>query len=136
MALSDHPELYWLTATVALTALLWLPYIVRFIAEIGLGKALWDPTGEHPIETPWAQRARRAHANAVENLVVFAPLAILVAQLGVGDSTTATAAMVFFFARLAHFVIYLFGLPVVRTLAFAVCWVCQVVLLLRLFGMI
>ena len=61
-----------------------------------------------------------AHKNAVENLVVFAP-AVLVAHLvGVSSGVTTTAAILYFFARLAHYVVYTAGIPVARTLAFAV----------------
>jgi len=133
MPLANHPELFWLTATVALTALFWLPYILRFIVETGLRGALWDPHGEHPLKAPWAQRAHRAHQNAVENLVLFAPLAITIHVLGVGTEATASAAMVYFCARLLHYVVYLLGLPVVRTLVFAVGWGCLAVMLLALF---
>lgn len=134
MPLADHPELFWLTATVAMTALLWLPYIFRFITEIGVRDAIWDPDGEHPLKSPWAQRAHRAHQNAVENLVVFAPLAIMIHVLGLSSEATATAAMTYFGARAAHYPIYLFGVPVARTLVFLVAWGCQLVMVLALFG--
>lgn len=136
MPLANHPELFWLTATVAMTALFWLPYILRFINETGLRTALWDPTGEHPLKAAWAQRAHRAHQNAVENLVVFAPLAIMVHLLGLGSEATATAAATYFGTRAAHYFIYLFGIPVARTLVFFAAWACQVVLILALFSML
>jgi len=134
MPLANLPELFWLTATIAMTALFWLPYILRFITEIGLRTALWDPTGEHPLKAAWAQRAHRAHQNAVENLVVFAPLAIMVHLLGLGSKATAAAAATYFAARAAHYVVYVFGIPVARTLVFFAAWGCQVVLVLALFG--
>lgn len=134
MPLSNHPELFWLTATVVMTALFWLPYIFRFIADTGIWTAVWDPDGEHPLKAAWAQRAHRAHQNAVENLVVFAPLAIMVHVLGLSNETTAAAAAIYFGARAAHYFIYLFGIPVARTLVFFVAWGCQVVLVLALFG--
>ena len=135
MPLANHPELLWLTATVAMTALFWLPYIFRFIAEVGLRAALWDPDGEHPLKATWARRAHRAHQNAVENLVVFAPLAIMVHMLGVSSETTSAAAMTYFGTRAAHYFIYLFGFPVARTLVFFAAWGCQIVMVLALLGM-
>lgn len=135
MPLASHPELFWLTATTAMTALFWLPYIFRFIAEIGIRDAVWDPNGEHPLKASWAQRAHRAHQNAVENLVIFAPLAIMVHVLGLGSEATATAASTYFGARAAHYFIYLFGIPVARTLVFFAAWGCQIVMVLALFGM-
>ena len=132
--LSMHPELFWLAAVATLTALLWLPYIVQFIAETGLVPAVYDPTGEHTLRASWAQRAHRAHLNAVENLVVFAPLAIAIHVLGLGNDLTANATMIYFYMRAAHYLIYLFGIPVLRTLVFFVSWGCQMTLAAVLFG--
>jgi len=69
-------ELTWLVWTALLTALLWIPYILKLLSEQGVTNALMD--GEHvaPPRAAWAQRAKRAHTNAVENLVVFAPLVL------------------------------------------------------------
>jgi len=136
MPLASHPELFWLTATVAMTALFWLPYIFRFIAEIGVRDALWDPDGEHPLQSPWAQRAHRAHQNAVENLIVFAPLVITVHVVGSSSDLTVNAAMVYFGARVAHYFVYVFRIPVARTLVFLLAWGCQLVIALTLFGLL
>jgi uncharacterized MAPEG superfamily protein len=71
----------------------------------------------------WAGRARRAHLNMVENLVLFAALVLIVAVANKANATTATGAMIFFWARIAYVVIYLIGIPWLRTLA----WVVSVV---------
>ena len=134
MPLSQSPELFWLVLTCALTGLMWIPYILQLIAQMGPVGALMDGEGEHPHEAGWAIRAKRAHYNTVENLVVFAPLAIAVVVLEVGDGLTAGAAMVFFFARLAYYPIYLAGLPLVRTLAFLAGVGAQLALAARLLG--
>jgi uncharacterized MAPEG superfamily protein len=42
--------------------------------------------------------------------------------------------MVYFFARLAHYVIYTLGLPLLRTVAFFIGFVSQMVLAMTLFG--
>ena len=128
-------EIFWLVLTTFMTALLWVPYIVNQIAVRGLVAAMANPApGDKPLST-WADRASRAHKNGVENLVVFAPLALSVHVLGVGDAVTATACAVYFFARLAHYIIYTAGIPIARTLSFAVGAVAQVTLALRLFGL-
>lgn len=77
-----------------------------------------------------------AHANAVENLVVFAALAATAVLAGRADAFTATAAGVYFFARLAHYIVYSLGVPVARTLAFATGWSACVALALAIFGVI
>ena len=130
------PELYWLTATVALTAVMWVPYVLQLIAQLGLVAAAHDPHHETPPGTRWAQRAKRAHANAVENLAILAPLAITVHVAGAGTSLTATACAVYFLARAGHYIVYVLAVPYLRTLLFAVGVACQAILAARLLGWI
>lgn len=136
MPIAASPELFWLSLAAALAGLLWVPYILQLIVQLGPVKAVWDPTGAHPHDAAWALRAKRAHYNAVENLVVFAPLALMVHILGVGSEATALACAIYVVARLAHYVIYTLALPVVRTVAFLIGVACQAVLALRLFGVV
>lgn len=136
MPLTAGPELFWLTLVTVLTGLLWIPYILQLIGQMGLKGALMDGEGAHPHEAAWALRAKRAHYNAVENLAVFAPLALLVHFLDAGSAATASACALYFWARLAHYAIHVLALPVVRTVAFLVGVGCQATLALRLFGAI
>ncbi|MEM7744420.1 MAG: MAPEG family protein [Pseudomonadota bacterium] len=128
------PELYWMAATAVATALMWVPYILGFITTQGLVPALTARVGDDVGELGWCQRAQRAHLNAIENLVIFAPLAIGVHVAGAGTETTALAAMVYFWVRIAHYVIYTLGIPVIRTLIFAVGVICQLALGFALLG--
>jgi len=128
------PELWWLTGVALLTAVLWVPYIVQLIVQLGPVKAVWDPTGAHPHNADWALRAKRAHYNAVENLAVFAPLALIVGLTGLSTPATATAAAAYFWLRLAHYIVHTAAIPVIRTLAFIGGFVCQLVLALRILG--
>ena len=129
-------EMYWLALTLAVSALFVFPYVLNRIAVRGLTATLANPSPADKPLAEWAQRAQRAHANNVENLVLFAPAALAVQLLSKGDSTTATACAVFFFARLIHYVVYTAGLPVARTLAFFAGWGATVVLIARLLGLI
>ena len=88
----------------------------------GLTTAVAYPENPAPL-APWAQRMKAAHYNAVENLVVFAALVIVAHIVGVSDGVTATAAMVYFWARVAHVLVYTFAIPWLRTLTFAVGYV-------------
>lgn len=128
------PELTWVAAMALITALMWVPYILSLLGQMGAGAALADSEHEVTLESAWARRCKRAHANAVENLVIFAPLAIGVHLAGLGNGTTATLCAVFFYARLAHYLIYTLGIPYLRTPAFAVSWVCLIALALILLG--
>ncbi len=114
------PELYVLTLTVVATVLMWAPYILARILTHGLGGAMANPDPVARPDPAWADRARRAHANAVENLVVFAPLVLTAAVVGVSTPVTVLAAQVYLGARLVHYGVYTLGIPVVRTLAFGV----------------
>ena len=73
-----------------------------------------------PDMVGWAGRARRGHLNMIENLVLFAALVLIAAVAGKANATTAMGAMIFFWARLAYAVIYLIGIPWLRTLAWFV----------------
>jgi uncharacterized MAPEG superfamily protein len=120
-------ELYWLLWTAVLTGLLWVPYIAQIIVKIGLPAALSEIGGVEPSQD-WSTRAKKAHANAVENLAVFAPLAIAVHVLDVGTTLTAAAAATYFGLRAAHFVVYTLGVPYLRTLLFLGASACQLIL--------
>ncbi len=129
--------LFWLVLTALMTALFWVPYILNRIAVRGLFGAMGNPSPKDKPQSPWAQRAQWAHANAAENLAVFAPLALAAHVAGVGNNPViGGAAMVYFFARLLHFVIYTAGIPGLRTLTFAVGWAATMAIGLALVGVI
>ena len=52
-----------------------------------------------------AGRAKRAHLNMLENMVLFTALVLIAAVSGKANATTAMGAMIFFWARLAHAII-------------------------------
>lgn len=129
-------ELFWLTMTVILTGVLWVPYIIDRIMVRGLMKTLDNPSPKDKPQSPWAQRLYFAHTNAVDNLVIFAPLVLILDSLGRQTQTTAIACAVYFWARLAHAIVYALGVPVLRTLAFAVGFLAQAVLVLAVFRLL
>jgi uncharacterized MAPEG superfamily protein len=126
-------ELFWLTLTVILTGLLWVPYILNRIQVRGLAGAMANPTRNDKPHAEWASRLMFAHDNAVENLVIFAALVLILAQLDYSTKWTALACAVYFWARVAHVIVYTMGVPVFRTLAFAVGFAAQAVLALAIF---
>ncbi len=129
-------EMFWLILTALMTSLFWVPYVLNRMAVRGVVGAMANPSPDLKPQPAWAERAKQAHANAVENLVVFAALVLALEVLKAGNALTATAAAVYFWARLAHFVVYTAGIPVVRTLAFVAGWAVQVVLALSLLGIL
>jgi uncharacterized MAPEG superfamily protein len=130
------PELYWLTATIIMTALFWVPYILDRIAEYGIKQALWDPVGLSNTKSAWAIRMIRAHENAIENLALFAPLVLALHVTGQESSVTALACMVYFFARAGHFLVFTLGIPVLRIVFFLAGVACQMVLAVTLLGIL
>lgn len=126
------PELFWLTLTAIATGLMFLPYILDRIAVRGLMGTMANPGPADAPQHAWAQRAQRAHANAVENLVVFVALVAAAQFAGISSAQTALGCQIYFWARLAHYVIYSAGIPVLRTLAFAVALVGEALIALAL----
>lgn len=110
-------ELTSLVEVSTFTALLWIPYVVNRMIVRGIPATVGYPNDPEPL-APWAQRLRAAHANAVENLVVFAALILASHALGVSTAVTAAAGPLYLWSRVAHAVTYTFRVPWLRTLAF------------------
>lgn len=126
-------ELFWLALTVILTGLLWIPYTLNRCQVRGIGGALANPSRNDKPQAEWANRLMFAHDNAVENLVTFAALVLILNAADYSTKWTVLACAVFFWSRLAHIVVYTLGLPVLRTLAFLIGFFAQAVLALAIF---
>ena len=118
------PDLQYLTYTAILTAVLWIPYVISQVSANGFLEPV-NYTDPEPRPVPlWGKRAYRAHLNAVEVFSAFAALVIVAHLTGCANAMTARWAMLFFWFRLAHFVVYMFGWPYIRTVIFTVGFVC------------
>ncbi len=120
-------EMKYLVWVSLLTAVLWIPYILNTIMVRGLVNAVGYPQNPAPL-APWASRLKAAHYNAVENLVVFAALILAANMMKVSNDLTVLAASLYFWARVVHPVAYTFAVPWLRTLAFALGFVAQMML--------
>ena len=129
-------ELFWLTLTVIMTGLLWIPYMINRYQVRGLSGVLANPSRSDKPHAGWASRLMFAHDNAVENLVIFAPLVLILSQIDYSTKWTVYACAVYFWARVAHLIVYTMGLPVFRSLAFTVGFLAQAVLALAIFKVI
>lgn len=129
------PELHSLALVTLTTALMWIPYLLARVLAHGLWPALANPPLAPPAIRPWADRAKRAHANAVENLAVFAPLLLTASAIGAADATAVLAAQAYLVARVVHYVVYVFGIPIARTLAFLCGFAATLVVAWRILGM-
>ena len=129
-------EFFWLTLTLNITAFFSVPYILDRVGKLGPAVAMSAPKPEPGVQSAWADRAMKAHSNAVENLVLFAPAVLMAHQIGISTPATRMAAPVYFFARLVHYIVYATGIPVARTLAYAVGLGATLVLLLSVLRLI
>lgn len=114
--------------TFELQMLVWaaaLALVQMVIAAVGAQGQVGLPTlagnrDDLPPITGWAGRARRAHINMLESLVVFAIVVLVAHVAGKANETTALGATLFIWARLAYALIYVMGVPWLRTAAWAV----------------
>ena len=118
-------DLSMLAWTAGITSLFWVPYILARIVQYGPVEALTYRADAQPVAA-WAERAKKAHYNAVENLVLFAALVLVAHLTGAANDATAAAAITYFWARLAHYPLYISGIPFARTLTFAIGWLAQI----------
>jgi uncharacterized MAPEG superfamily protein len=126
-------ELLYLACAAAFTGLLWIPYVLDRMGKWGLTDTVGYPAVTKP-QSPWAERLRRAHANAVENLVVFAALVGVAVAAGLSSPVIAQATVVYFWARVVHALAYAFAVPWLRTLAFAVGFLAQAAVAWQIFA--
>ncbi len=80
----------------------------------------------------WAGRAVRAHRNTLESLVLFAILILITEVTNKNNYMTSLGAQMFFWARLAYAIIYIIGIPWLRTLVWAVSMAGLIVILIQL----
>ena len=126
------PEVFWLAITAMMTGLFFVPYILDRFAVRGIKGTLANPGTSDKPQHAWAARAQRAHFNAVENLVVFAALVAAAQFAGVSNQLTVSGCIIYFWARLVHYVVYTLGIPGLRTLAYVAGVVGQVLIALAL----
>ena len=124
--------LFWLAATILITALMWLPYIVNLIMKKGAKAAIThiDPHDPNQLDD-WARRAKAAHYNAVENLVLFAPIVIIAHILKANTGVALASVKIYFWARLLHYLAYTVGVPYARTILFFIAWASTIAITLQ-----
>ncbi len=109
-------ELKMLTLAALLTVVLALVPAGALILQRGLRYGFGNRDQAEPL-SPWGERALRAHRNMLENLPPFAALVLVAQVAGVANEATAWGTVLFFWARVAHAVIYIAGVPYLRTVA-------------------
>lgn len=127
-------ELHYLTASAALAALMWIPYVLNRIAVGGINDAIGYPANPKPL-APWADRLKKAHLNHIENLVPFAAVVLVADVGGLSNGSIAMAGALFFYSRLVYALAYTFAVPWVRTLSFTGGWLAIIWIMVEMCGM-
>ena len=122
-------ELKLLVWSVALTLVQCLIAVTGAMLQVGL-PTLAGNREKMPEITGWAGRAERAHRNMLQSLVMFAALVLVAQVTGKLNATTALGAQLFFWARIAYVLVYVGGLPWIRTLV----WTASIVGLVLIFA--
>jgi len=78
------------------------------------------------------RRAKRANQNMIEALLIHAPLVLVVLLLDRGNDMTALGGWLFVAGRAAYAPLYWFGVPLLRTLAWAAGVAGSVIILLQI----
>jgi len=112
-------DLHMLLWSVALTVVQMLIAAAGANFQVGL-PALAGNRDALPAITGWAGRAQRAHRNMLESLPLFIALVLIAQATGHANAMTALGAQLFFWARLVYAIVYVAGIPWLRTLVWFV----------------
>lgn len=109
-------ELWWLGWSVVLGLIYVLVAVGLSTWQRGL---LWNTGNRDGTTEPLnkhAARADRAARNFLETFAFFAAATLAVVLAHKNGAQTATAAMIYFWARVAYLPVYIIGIPYLRTL--------------------
>jgi uncharacterized MAPEG superfamily protein len=124
----DLKMLLW---SVALAFIQMLIAVFGAMLQVGLPTLAGNREDLAPI-TSWAGRAQRAHLNMLENLVLFVPL-VLIADITSRDNVRAElGAQIFFWARLVYAIVYIAGVPWLRTATWGISIAGLIIIFLQL----
>jgi uncharacterized MAPEG superfamily protein len=106
------------------------------VARVSAGSVKWGLGNREtaPETSPWVGRADRAQRNHHDNLAMIAVI-VLVAQLtGQTNSITAIASIVMVSLRILHGVMYILGIGIARTSAYAGALAAMLVIVWQIFN--
>src|SRR3974377_1022688 len=125
------PELNLLIWATVLTLVQAVIAVQGALMQVGLPMLAGNREGMPEIKG-WGGRAARAHRNMLENLVLFAILVIAAPLAEKTNGTTLLGAQIFLYARIAYALVYIAGLPWIRTGVWAVSVVGLAMIFLQL----
>ena len=113
------PELSLLVWATLLTLVQAVVAVQGAMMQVGLSTLAGNREGLPEIKG-WGGRAARAHRNMLENLALFAALVLVAAIAEKTNSTTLLGAQIFLYARIVYALVYIAGVPWLRTGVWAV----------------
>lgn len=125
-------DLKYLFFSVVLTFVQMLIAVSAATLAVGLPALAGNREGL-PEATGFCWRAKRAHLNMIENMVLFTALVLIAAIAGKANATTAMGALIFFWARIVYALIFLLGIPWLRTGAWTVSVIGMVMIAVQIF---
>jgi uncharacterized MAPEG superfamily protein len=125
------PEMILLLWVVALAFVQVLVAATGAFMQVGL-PLLAGNREKFPEITGWAGRAQRAHRNMMENMPLFIALVLVGAAAQKSNEMTVLGAQLFFWGRFAYALLYVGGIPWLRTGAWAVSVAGMVMMFLKL----
>ncbi len=122
------PDLWILLSLALLTEILTLPPVVaRASVRGGIRWIFYNRDTVLAGVAPWGGRAVRAHGNLADNLAIYGAVIGIAYITGAANSVTLIAGVVLLIARVLHAVVYIAGIPYLRTAVFAVAQVAMLV---------
>lgn len=125
------PELMLLAWAAALTLVQAVIAVHGALMQVGLPMLAGNREGMPEIKG-WGGRAARAHRNMLENLVLFAILVVAAVLADKTNGTTLLGAQIFLYARVVYALVYIAGLPWLRTAVWGVSVVGLAMIFLQL----
>ena len=122
------PDLWILLCLALLTELLTIPpLIARSTAPGGVRWIFYNRDSLLEGVPPWGERAVRAHGNLADNLAMYVAVIGMAYVTDATNETTMVAGAVLLVARFLHAVVYIAGIPYIRTAVFATAQVAMLV---------
>jgi uncharacterized MAPEG superfamily protein len=104
------------------------------LGNIGLVSAMGNRTDVAYPPPGIAGRAERAVRNTVYALAMFAPVVLTAKVAGISTDMTVLGAQLFFYARIAYSIVYIAGIPWLRTAVWAASMIGIGMVMLALMG--
>lgn len=124
-------DLQMLFAVSVLSLIQIMPYSMAYMKHWGI-TGIVSNRENMPALPAWANRAIEAQRNLNENLIHFAVFVLLVHALGLSNEMSALGATIFFYSRLAYWLVYIAGIVWVRSMLWMAAIAGEVMVILQL----